>query len=162
MRHQLLAALIATAIPLAACAGDGAQTSATTNAPPAVAAAPAVAENVQEVIAGLEQEWVKAILAKDTATVDRLLMADFTGATDSLQYGKSDALEDVRSGTHETLTLNNIVVHAYGDVAIATMDQTEKSRHGKEDFSGHFLFTDVWVKRDGQWRAVASHGSRVR
>jgi ketosteroid isomerase-like protein len=162
MRHQLLAALIASAIPLAACAGEGGQTSATTSAPPAVAAAPAVAENVQEVIAGLEQEWVKAILAKDAATIDRLLVADFTGATDSLQYGKSDALEDVQSGTHETLTLNNIVVHAYGNVAVATMDQTEKSRHGKEDFSGHFLFTNVWVKQDGQWRAVASHGSRVR
>jgi len=162
MRRQLLVALIAGALPLAACAGDGGQTNATTSAPPAVAAAPAVAENVTEAITGLEQEWVKAIVAKDTATVSRLLADDFIGTTDALQYGKSDAIEDVQSGTHETLTLNDIRVHAYGDVAVATMDQTEKSMHGKEDFSGHFLFTDVWVKQNGQWHAVASHGSRVR
>jgi hypothetical protein len=42
------------------------------------------------------------------------------------------------------------------------MEQTEESTHGTEDFSGQRLFTDVWVKRDGQWRAVASIGSRVR
>jgi hypothetical protein len=42
------------------------------------------------------------------------------------------------------------------------MDQSEKSRHGSDDFSGHYLFTNVWVKRNGQWQAVASHGSRLR
>jgi ketosteroid isomerase-like protein len=162
MRRQLVAALIASTIPLAACAGGGSQTPASTSAPPAVAAAPVVAENVPEVITGLEQNWVKAIVAKDTATVDRLLADDFIGTTDAVQYGKMEALDDVKTGTHEVLDLSNIMVSVYGDTAVATMDQNEKSKHGKEDFSGHFLFTDVWVKQNGQWHAVGSHGSRVR
>ena len=53
-------------------------------------------------------------------------------------------------------------VRVYGDTAIVDVDQTEKSRHGDDDFSGSYLFTNVWVNRDGQWQAVASHGSRVR
>jgi hypothetical protein len=162
MRRQLLVVLIAGAIPLAACAGDGGQTGTATNASPAVTAAPAPAENVTVVITGLEQEWVKAILTKDTATVDRLLVDDFIGTTDAVQYGKMEALDDVKTGTHEVLELNNILVRAYGDAAVVTMDQNEKSRHGTENFSGHYFFTDVWVKQNGQWHAVSSHGSRIR
>ena len=41
-------------------------------------------------------------------------------------------------------------------------NEDEKSRHGDEDFSGQYLFTDVWAKKNGQWIAVASHGSRLR
>lgn len=160
MRHHLLAAL-AVSLPLAACAGDGGQQTSTAAAP-TVAAAPAPAEDVTAVITGLEQDWVKAIVAKDTATVDRLLAEDFIGTTSDVQYGKVEALEDVKTGTHETLELKNIMVRAYGDAVVVTMDQTEKSRHGKQDFSGHYLFTDVWVKQAGQWHAVSSHGSRVR
>ena len=26
--------------------------------------------------------------------------------------------------------------------------------------SGHYHFTNVWVKRDGRWQVVASHGTR--
>jgi len=131
--------------------------------PPAEpATAPAPTENVQEVIAGLEQQWVTAILAKDTATVDRLLSDDFIGTTDNLRYTKSEALDDVTGGMHEVLALNDVEVRVFGDTAIATMKQTEKSTHVGVDYNGSYLFTDVWVKRDGQWRAVASHGSRIR
>jgi ketosteroid isomerase-like protein len=119
-------------------------------------------ENVQEVVTGLEREWVAAILAKDPAPVQRLLADDFLGMTDNVRYSKSDAIEDVTTGTHKVLTLSDIEVRVFGDTAIASMEQTEESTHGTEDFSGQRLFTDVWVKRDGQWRAVASIGSRIR
>ena len=162
MRNQLLAVVIASALPLTACAGGGTGTSTSAPAATAPAPAPAPTEDVTAVITGLEQEWVKAILAKDSATVDRLLVEDFIGTTDAVQYGKMEALDDVKTGTHEVLELNNILVRAYGDAAIVTMDQNEKSRHGKENFSGHYFFTDVWVKQNGQWHAVSSHGSRIR
>ena len=77
--------------------------------------------------------------------------------------GRSRAIDDVRTGTHEKLDLSNIVVRVYGDAAVATMDQTEKSRHGGEDFSGDYLFTDVWVKQGGQcvrWRLTARESGR--
>ena len=128
-------------------------------------AAPAISANTadtQQLIAGFEKEWVAAILAKDTAAIDRLLADDFIGTTNSQKYSKEEAVADVKTGGHESLQLDNIDVRVYGDTAIATMDQEEKSRHDSEDFSGHYLFTNVWVKLDGKWRAVASHGSRIR
>jgi hypothetical protein len=33
-------------------------------------------------------------------------------------------------------------------------------RYNDIDTSGHYHYTDVWVKKDGQWQVVASHGSR--
>jgi ketosteroid isomerase-like protein len=119
-------------------------------------------EDVQQTVTRLEREWVSAILAKDTAAIDRLLAADFVGTTNDQKYFKDDAIRDVKTGIHESLELNDIEVRVFGNTAIATMSQNEKSRHGNEDFSGQYLFTDVWVKTDGQWRAVSSHGSRIR
>ena len=49
----------------------------------------------------------------------------------------------------------------YGDMAIVLGLETEKSKiHGK-DMSGQYRFTDVFVKRDGRWQAIASPLSRV-
>ena len=103
-----------------------------------------------------------AILAKDTATIDRLLSDDFVGTTDDRRYAKQQAVDDVKEGTHELLVLDDVQVRVFGDTAIVDVDQTEKSRHGAEDFSGTYMFTNVWVKRNGEWKAVASHGSRIR
>ena len=122
----------------------------------------AATEDTTKVITDLENEWVAAIVKKDTDTINRLLADDFSGTTDDQIYSKADAIEDVKSGTHESLDLDNIKVRLFGDTAVVTMGQNEKSRHGNTDFTGHYLFTDVWAKKNGQWFAVASHGSRVR
>jgi hypothetical protein len=135
------------------------------NTPTNAANAPTLSagtENTDQVITSLENQWVAAIVKKDTATIDRLLADDFSGTTDDQIYSKVDAIEDVKSGTHESLDLDNIKVRIFGETAVVTMGQTEKSRHGDADFSGHYLFTDVWARKNGQWIAIASHGSRVR
>ena len=135
------------------------------SSPPSPSPGPSVsaaAEDTTKAITDLENEWVTAIVKKDTGTIDRLLADDFSGTTDDQIYSKADAIEDVKSGTHESLDLDNIKVRLFGDTAVVTMGQNEKSRHGKTDFTGHYLFTDVWAKKNGQWFAVASHGSRVR
>jgi ketosteroid isomerase-like protein len=157
MRVRLIVSImILSMIAAVSCTTPGNETtvSATT--------APVDGKAVQDAIAQLERDWVAAILAKDTATVDRLLVDDFIGTTNDARYDKADAIEDVQVGTHELLELDNIDVRVYGDSAVATMDQQEKSHHGSEDFSGHYLFTNFWVKQNGEWRAIASHGSRIR
>jgi len=134
------------------------------NSPPNPSTTPTVsaaAEDTTKVITDFENEWVAAIVKKDTDTINRLLADDFSGTKDQI-YFKGDAIEDVKSGTHESLDLDNIKVRLFGDTAVVTMGQNEKSRHGNTDFTGHYLFTDVWAKKNGQWFAVASHGSRVR
>ena len=158
MKHSLrLTVFVALIFSVVSCSsGGGPGTSAAT-----ISSAPA-SDNAEQNITRLEQDWVASIVKKDTATLNRLLADDFSGTTDNQIYSKADAIEDVKTGTHESLELDNIKVRLFGETAVVTMGQTEKSRHGDSDFSGHYLFTDVWTKRNGQWIAVASHGSRVR
>jgi ketosteroid isomerase-like protein len=150
--------LIVSIVILAACGNGGGQT---TNS--SLSAATLV--NPDQVATQLDQfehEWVAAIVAKNTAAIERLLADDFVGTTDDEKYTKTDALDDVKEGTHEVLNLSNVEVHVFGDAALVTMIQEEKSSHAGIDFSGMYRFTDFWVKRNGEWRAVGSHGSRVR
>ena len=158
MKRTVFVLLVIVSTFMAACAPSPEESKAAVLTP----APNAKAEDTQQVITQLEREWVAAILAKDTAAIDRLLSEDFVGTTNDQKYYKTDAVADVQTGTHESLELNDIEVRVFGNAAIATMSQNEKSRHEKEDFSGKYLFTNVWVKTGGEWRAVASHGSRIR
>lgn len=53
-------------------------------------------------------------------------------------------------------------IRLYGDAAIVTGITTVKGRSGETQFSGDFQFTDTWVYRDGHWKMVASHASRLQ
>jgi hypothetical protein len=119
---------------------------------PAPAGAPA--EDAVQTITRLEHEWVQAIAARDPAAIERLLADDFTGATDETTYGKGDASEDARVGG-QRIEVTDVAVRVYGDSAVVTLDQVE---NGEE----RYRFTNVWARQDGRWRAVASHGLRLR
>jgi ketosteroid isomerase-like protein len=135
---------------------------------PAPAAEPAAAvattgEHVQGVISDLEREWVAAIVNKDGAALGRLLADDFAGTSPSAHlYTKKMAIDDLAAATYvvESMEMDEISVNVYGDTAVAFTSQDEKSRYGTRDTSGHYHYTNVWVNKNGQWQAVASHGTR--
>jgi ketosteroid isomerase-like protein len=136
--------------------------SAVVSAAPAAPAAP-VDENVEAVITQLERSWAEAIVKKDFATLEHLLSDDFNGTSPTAHtFTKTAAIEDLKSGKYvvTVMDLDEISVNVYGDTAVAFTSQEEKSTYFKKDFSGHYHFTDVWIKQNGLWQVVASHGSR--
>lgn len=162
---QLLKCLGVTAIAvvLIACTGEPPRETASADVTPA-AAAPG--EDVEATITQLEREWVGAIVNKDQTVLERLLADDFVGTSPTAHvYSKPAAIADLANGVYivDSMTMDEISVNAYGDsVAVAFASQEEKSRYGGTDLSGHYHFTNVWVKRDGRWQAVASHGTRYQ
>ena len=46
-------------------------------------------------------------------------------------------------------------VRIFGDTAVVTGSYKEKSTYKFKDTSGKYSFTDVWVKRGGDWQIVA-------
>jgi ketosteroid isomerase-like protein len=118
---------------------------------------------VEATITQLEHEWTAAIVNKDVAALERLLSDEFNGTSPTAHtYPKTVALRDLTSGKYavESMVLDEVTVNVYGDVAVAFTSQNEKSRYEGNDISGHYHFTDVWVKKGGRWQVVASHGSR--
>jgi len=126
----------------------------------------AAAENnrsVEQTIAQLERAWVAAIVDKDLVMLDELLAPEFNGTgPNAVTYSKGIAIADLKSGAYvvDKMSVDEISVNVFGDTAVAFTSQEEKSKYGNQDFSGHYHFTNVWVKRNGNWQVVASHGSR--
>jgi ketosteroid isomerase-like protein len=119
--------------------------------------------DVEATITQLERDWVAAIVKNDSAAVGTLLADDFVGTSPTAHtFTKSLALQDMKSGKYgvQSMLLDEITVNTYGDVAVAFSSQQEKSRYNGKDVSGHYHYTDVWVKKDGKWQVVASHGTR--
>jgi ketosteroid isomerase-like protein len=110
----------------------------------------------------LERDWVAAIVNKDLAALDRTLADDFVGTSvKGGVYGKTDAMSDIKNGVYvvQAMDMDEVSATVYGNAAVAFTSQDEKSTYLGKDSSGHFHFTNTWVKRNGKWQVVASHGS---
>jgi ketosteroid isomerase-like protein len=125
---------------------------------------PAINSSDAEFVNFLEDAWVNAIVHKDVDVLNRVMADDFNGVSPNGQrYTKAEAIADVQSGFYkvDNMELQNVDVRVFGDTALVTFYQNEKSRFENEDTSGRYAFTDVWVKRDGVWEVVSSHGTPV-
>ena len=73
-------------------------------------------------------------------------------------------MADLKAGASaiESMTMRERSVHVVGDAAIATMIGGMKGKYKGADISGSSRSTDFFVKRDGRWQCVASHGSKIK
>ena len=156
--------IVASTLVLVTCAGLAACRQASQPASAALAPASAVAStaDVERELAKMEQDWVDAVLKRDVATVDRILADDFVATLpDGRLITKAQDIEELRSGafSSESTTIEGVNVRVFGDAAVVTFEQTEKSQYHGRPVSGRTLWTDVFVRRSGTWQIVAEHGS---
>jgi ketosteroid isomerase-like protein len=113
----------------------------------------------------LERNLAAAYLRGDRAFVDQLLADDWT-STDYLGriWTKANVLA-MFDGARPPMTRAEIDVdrvRLFGDVAIVTGRSVSAGRVDGRDVSVTQRYTDVYVRRDGRWRVVASHGTEVK
>jgi ketosteroid isomerase-like protein len=72
-------------------------------------------------------------------------------------------MADLKSGASATqsIELGAMKVRVFGNTAVVTGSDTEKSTYKGKDSSGKYLWTDVFVMRQGRWQAAASHSTKV-
>jgi ketosteroid isomerase-like protein len=119
------------------------------------------ATNDEQTLIGLERKWAEAIVNRDMETLDEIIADDFIGtAWTGDTYSKTKAMNDVEFKVFvaESLNLENVKVSIFGDTAVVSLTQVEKSKYDNFDCSGRYGYNDVWVKRDGRWQAVSSYG----
>ncbi len=90
------------------------------------------------------------------------LLADDWSVThiDARVITKEQALEMCRTGPSVTSAVDQLAVRSYGDTAIVT-GRTQAMVSGPSPQTVMLRFTDVFVRRDGRWIAVASHATRL-
>ena len=132
---------------------------------PAPAAAAAKGESVSHLIIQLERDWADAMKAGDADKVAQVLADDWMAiGYDGSKATKKSLVADVKSGKDkaESVDFGPMDVKVLGNVAIVQGSDTEKSVSNGKDSSGKWVWTDVFVKRDGKWLAVRSQNAMVK
>jgi ketosteroid isomerase-like protein len=113
----------------------------------------------------IAQNLAAAYLRGDRAFVDALLTDDWT-STDyrGRVWTKANVLA-LFDGARPPMTKAAIDVdrvRVIGEVAIVTGRSLSAGRVDGRDVSITQRYTDIYVRSDGRWRVVASHGTQVQ
>jgi ketosteroid isomerase-like protein len=119
---------------------------------------------VEQELVKMENEWARAWQLPDPGALESIVADDFT-LTSSSSKGE---ITNKRQYIDSTLKLvrgdgfsfEKLAVRIYGETAVINAQFQQNATFAGRDWSGEFLLTDVWVKRDGRWQVVARHASR--
>jgi ketosteroid isomerase-like protein len=109
----------------------------------------------------LEERWAAALVTHDAAVIQTLLADDHTATSPSgVEVNKTTALRRIKndSDQYESVTIDMMDYRVDGDTveAMGLLHERGKTK-SKKPFDRTFLFTDVWVKRNGKWVCTRSN-----
>ena len=119
-------------------------------------------ETTAQVLKGLEERWVTALVKSDTATLDSVLSDTYVDTDEHGQRNdKQGLLSVLKSGDlkFESIKLSDMQVHRYGDAAVVTGSAVQVGSFKGQPLIPKIVFTDTFVKQNEKWKAVASHRS---
>jgi ketosteroid isomerase-like protein len=130
--------------------------------------APAATPAAEKEVTARSLAFAKAALNGDLATFPTFMSDDYVmlwpePATDGKKAHwatktKKEWVEELRSrkNKYHSVELLNTKVHLHDNVAIFTGDYTQTGTREGVDYSDVGLFTETWIKRNGQWIIVGS------
>src|SRR5947199_10583903 len=102
----------------------------------------------------LNDDWVKAMVRADAATLDRIMADDFLFTYPLEGDDKAQFIADVTSGDLkiEHITREQVSVRVFGSTAVLTArDSAMWLYHGRE-LSGQYKIMKVFTDRGGRWQ----------
>jgi ketosteroid isomerase-like protein len=154
--------LMTMVVAMGFCVGAAvthAQTKAA-DAKPAAVSSGGAAEELRKI----EHAWVAAVKAKDAAALGAILAESWVGlGWDGKVTDRPTNLAELKTPGNSlaSFEMGPMTVRLFGNTAVVTGSDTEKSTEDGKDTSGKYVWTDVFVKQNGQWKAVASQSTRV-
>ncbi len=113
----------------------------------------------------LQRAWMDGWLAGDSEACEALMAPEFrlrSVATDSV-VRRSEWLAQVASGriAGTAFDYEEMDVQVFGDTAVTMSRTRQEATIDGHDWSATLHATDVWIRRDGEWKVVARHGSSL-
>jgi ketosteroid isomerase-like protein len=105
-----------------------------------------------------ERQWAESVASGETNAIERILADDFVGVSpEGAMYDKKTMVADTRTAPQVFLSnhLNGVKVRFFGDTAVAQGSESWEKRKGQPRY-GRFVWTDTWIRRNGQWQIVAA------
>jgi hypothetical protein len=115
-------------------------------------------ESVEKTILDGARAWAESLATGDTEVLERIIAHDFVGtAPRGNRYTKRQLIEATKGAAKvfASNTLGKVTVRVFGDTAVAQGEE-DWVKHEGEPISGRFVWTDVWVLRNGTWQIVAA------
>ena len=105
----------------------------------------------------MNDEWVKALVRGDAATLGRIMADDFVFTYPLEGDDKTQFITDVVSGhlNVEYLNRENVSVRIWGSTAVLTGLDSAKWFYQGREFTGKYKIVHVYANRDDEWRLVA-------
>jgi ketosteroid isomerase-like protein len=131
---------------------------------PAFGAAGADASSVEQKLMQMERESLEATIKNDVPTLEKFYADDWVGIDPAgKSTTKAKAMADLKAGEYkiQSAELNDVKVRVFGDTAVVTGGDTEKSTYKGKDSTGKYAWTDVWVMRQGHWQVAASQSTKI-
>ena len=108
--------------------------------------------------------WDRAMISNDADAIG-LFMADewVIVGSDGHVTDRAGFLEQIRSGrlTHNVMTTEDAQVTVYNDVATLVARGVSSGHYDGLEFREVERQSNVFVRRDGEWRCVLTHLSRI-
>ena len=114
----------------------------------------------------LQQTLAKAWLARDRAAVERIIAPEWalTGPDGHTTDRASVLAQVFDTGVHKIrdLKVDDVKARVFGDAAVVTGRTQGVGEFEGAEYDVVIRFTDMFVRREGRWQAVASHASLVQ
>lgn len=110
----------------------------------------------------MEMDWADAVKRKDRAWLERHYAEGFISVNPegTLNNRRAD-IEDLQNVSFDSMEASDMQVRVNGDTAVVTGVSTVRGRYKNQDISGRYRFIDTFVKRDGEWKILASQATRI-
>ena len=113
----------------------------------------------------LEYQWRDALVAKDEATLRRLIHPKFrlvgVRSTGSVAVDLEQWIEALKRMDIASLEVRVTECVALESTMVATVDAQWSVRYLGQLIDERVLLTDVWVRDDGRWQVLRRHSSPV-
>lgn len=122
-----------------------------------------MADNNRQVIEELERDWRDALCSKDMERLRSLVHPDFvligTRSTGPFMMHRDEWLDAIQRREVDTIELEIRDATMLDNVMIGTVHARWRLKYLGRIIEDCVLLTDIWVKDDGQWRAIRRHST---
>jgi ketosteroid isomerase-like protein len=118
---------------------------------------------VSQTLQAAERAWLNAEKNHDVAAFENIAADDWVAISpDGKSQTKAERAAEIKATHISSATMGDMKVRVFGDTAVVTGTDDEVTVEGGKKSSDHYVWTDVFVKRNGKWLAVASQTAQIK
>jgi ketosteroid isomerase-like protein len=118
---------------------------------------------IPQTLQAMEQAWLDAEKNNDAAAFEQIVADDWIAVNpDGKSQTKTERAAEIKTAHVVSATLGDMRVRVFGDTAVVTGTDDEITMTDGKKSSDHYVWTDVFLKRNGKWLAVASQTAQIK